>query len=59
MNIPNILQTVTELKEAIGKEITIIGSEIRKHVIDIMKKKAQDCIQSGSHHFYNVVIENN
>ena len=32
----NISQTVTELKETIGKEISIIGSEVRKHIIDIM-----------------------
>ena len=34
----NIPQTVTELKEAIGKDITVIGSEVRKRVINIMIK---------------------
>ena len=52
------LQTVTELKEAIGKEITSIGSEVTKAVIDRMKKRAQDYIQSGGHHMKNVVFEN-
>ena len=38
------LQTDTELKEAIGKEITSIGSEVTKAVVDSMEKKTQDCI---------------
>ena len=34
-------------------QITSIGLEVMKGVIDSMKKKAQDCIQSGGHHFEN------
>ena len=48
----------TELKEAIGKEITRIGSEVTKAVIDSVKKRAKDCIQLGGHHLKNVVFEN-
>ena len=44
-------QTVTELKEAIGKEITSIGSEVTKAVNDSMKKMVPDWILSGGHHF--------
>ena len=44
-------QTVTELKEAIGKEITSLGSEVTKAFNDSMKKIVPDCILSGSHHF--------
>ena len=51
-------QTVTELKEAIGKEMTSIGSEVTKAIIDSVKKKAQYCIQSGGHLLKKIVIEN-
>ena len=50
-------QTVTELNEAIDKGITSIGSEVTKAVNDSVKKRAQDCIQSGGHHMKNVVFE--
>ena len=44
---------VTELKEAIGKKITCNGSEVTKPVLNIMVKRAHDCIQSGADHFKN------
>ena len=50
-------QTLTELKEAIGKEIRCIGSEVTKAVFDSMKKRAQDCIQSGGHHLKNFLFK--
>ena len=50
MSIP---QTVIEFKEAIGKKITSIGSEVTKTVIDSMKKRAHDCIQPEGRHFKN------
>ena len=34
---------------ALGNEITSIGSEVTKAVVDSVDKKAQGCIQSGSH----------
>ena len=49
--------TVTELKESISKNIRCIGSEVTKVVIDSMKKRAQDCIQSGCHHLKSFVFE--
>ena len=51
------IRTGTELKEAIGKEITNIGSEATKAVFECVKKRTQDCIQSG-HNLKNVVPEN-
>ena len=49
----SLSQTFTVFKEAIGKEITSIGQEITKAVNNSVKKKAQDCIQSGGHQFKN------
>ena len=50
-------QALTELKEAIDKEIMCIGSEMTKAVFDSMKKSAQDYIQSGGHHLKNFVFK--
>ena len=50
-------QTVTELKEAIGREVTSFGSEVTKAV----KRRAQDCIQTGGHHLkkmYMITLAN-
>ena len=49
-------KTLTELKEAVGNEITCIGSEVTKTVFDSTKKIAQDCIESGCHHLKNFVF---
>ena len=46
------------LNVVLGKEITCIGSEVTIAVIDSVKKRAQDCIQSRGHQLKNVVIEN-
>ena len=43
-------QTVSELEEAIGMEITSIGCEVMKAINDSMKKMAPDYIKSGGHH---------
>ena len=43
---------------ALGKDMTCIGSEVTKTVIDSVNKKAQDCIQSEGYQLKNVVIEN-
>ena len=51
-------QTFTEVKEVIGKEITSFGSEVTKAVLDSVKNRAQDCIQSGGDYMINFVIEN-
>ena len=51
-------EAVTELNEASGNEITSIGSEVIKAVIASVKKKAQNCIQSGGHNLKNVVFVN-
>ena len=51
-------QFFTESEEPIGKEITIIGSDVTKAAIDCMKRRAQDCNQSGGHLFKNIAIEN-
>ena len=48
--------TLTEVKEGIGKEIRCIRSEVTKAVCHKMKKRAQDCIQSGGHHLINFVF---
>ena len=56
--VENNLHTVSDFKEAIGKEITSIGSDVKKTLIDSVKKRAQDSIQSGGHHLVNVVFEN-
>ena len=50
------LRAVTELKEATSKEITSTDSEVEKAVIDSMKKRAEECIQSRGHHFRNCFI---
>ena len=52
------IQNVTELKEAICKELTSICSEVTKAVIDSMKKRAQNGINSGGDHLNKVVFEN-
>ena len=52
-------QTVTQLKEAIGMEITSIGAEVTKAVNDSMNKMAPDCIQSGGHDFEKIVVFEN
>ena len=32
-----------------GKKLTSIGSEVTKDVMNIMKIRAQDCVQSGGY----------
>ena len=44
-----IRQALTKLKEAIGNEIRFISSEVTNAVFNSMKKRAQDCSQSGGH----------
>ena len=51
-------QTVSELEEAIGNEITNIDSEVTKAVFDRLKKRAQDFFKLGGHFLKSVVIEN-
>ena len=51
-------QTVIELKQTMDKELKSIGSEVTKAVIDNMKRRANDCVQSGGHHLKTFVIEN-
>ena len=46
------------LNVALGREITCIGSEDSKAVIDNVNEKALDCIQSGGHQLESVVIAN-
>ena len=46
------------MKKAIGKEITRIGTEVTKPVIDNVKESAHVCIQSGGHLVKNFAIEN-
>ena len=46
------------LSVALGKEVTCIGSEVTKAVINSVNKKAQACIQSEGHQLKNFVIEN-
>ena len=45
------------LKAGVGKEITSIGSEVAKAVIENMMEKALDFIQSGGHHLKKIVSE--
>ena len=49
-------QTSVELKEAIGKEIRCIDSEVTKTVFDNMKKRPQVCIKSGGHQLKTFVF---
>ena len=49
-------QNTEKLNVAMGKEITCIGSEVIKAVIESVNKKSQDCIQSGRQ-LKNVIIE--
>ena len=37
--------------------MTNIFSEVTKAVIDSLKKRAQDCVESGGHYLQNVVFE--
>ena len=45
-------------KKVLDVGMANIGLEVKKAVIDSMEKRAQDCIQSGSHQLKTVVFEN-
>ena len=50
------IERILKVKEAIGKKITNIDSEVTTPVIDSVKKMAQDCIQSGCHQLQEVAL---
>ena len=43
-------------KKSIGKKITCYGAEVTKAVIDFMKIRTKDCIQSQGYRFKNYYI---
>ena len=46
-----------QVEKAIGKDITIVDLEIKKVVTDNVKKRAQDCFQTGVHHLKKIVVK--